>query len=139
MHMKLRSILFTALALAAGTAMADDTGFYVGAGVGYGKTSLPQSKLTNGIASIFDSYSLPLQTWSSHTNEKAFLWSATVGYRFMKYLTVETGYMDLGTATYRGSGTALNYSFDPAVPRDVAAKLDWNVTGWPVSVLGIWP
>ncbi len=65
------------------------------------------------------------------------MWSAFVGYRFMKYFAVEAGYLDTGSASYTGSGTAYDIFNDVTVP--VKANFDWKGTGWPVSVLGIWP
>ena len=65
------------------------------------------------------------------------MWSGFVGYRFMKYLAVEAGYLDTGSASYTGSGTAFDIVDNVTVP--VKANFDWKATGWLVSVLGIWP
>ena len=139
--MRVTTALIAAMALVAGTALADDSGFYAGAGAGWSQMSIPKSKATDSFVYWFDYYGLPLESWSAKTDESDIMWSAFAGYRFMKYLAVEAGYLDTGTASYTGEGTTL--VFDPdlndyvAVP--VKGNIDWHATGWPVSVLGIWP
>jgi len=135
--MKLRKTVFAALALFAGSAMAEDTGFYAGAGLGWGEYSLPQSKITNGLAAGFEAIGAPLQSWSAKTDNTTIPWSAFVGYRFFKYLAVEAGYLDAGTASYTGKGVAYVIVDDVLV--DTKVNLDWHGTGGVVSVLGIWP
>lgn len=145
--MKLTAALLASTALLAGTALADDTGFYVGAGVGWSQISLPKSDITNEISYQFDSLGAPLTAWSAKTDDTDIMWSAFVGYRFMKYLAVEAGYLDTGNASYKGSGAAdITVVTDPGPPPvtqvvsvPTTAGFDWGATGWPVSVLGIWP
>ena len=139
--MKVTATLVAAALLVAGSASAEDHGFYAGAGVGVGQASIPKSQATDSFIYAFDYLGLPLETWSANTDESAVMWSAFAGYRFIKYLAVEAGYLDTGTASYKGSGSAL--VFDPDINDDVAVavkgKIDWHATGWPVSALGIWP
>lgn len=133
-----RTALLAALGLFAGSAVAaDDSGFYVGAGFGWGEISLPQSKITNNLVYAFDIAGAPLQSWSSKTQDSTIPWNLTVGYRFMKYFAVEAGYLDTGTATYKGKGEAYLIVDDATV--DAKAKLDWSGSGAVVSLLGIWP
>jgi OOP family OmpA-OmpF porin len=134
--MKFKVGLMTAMLLVTGTALADDNGFYAGAGVGWSSASLPKSKITNTIAYAFDAAGAPLETWSAKTDESTIMWSAFAGYRFLEYFAVEAGYLDTGTVSYTGNGTA-----DLIGVGTIQAKatLDWQSTGWPVSVLGIWP
>lgn len=134
--MKFKVGLITSMLLVAGTAAAQDDGFYAGAGVGWGSASLPKSQITNSIAYGFYLVDAPLQTWSAKTDESAMMWSAFAGYRFLNYLAIEAGYLDTGSVTYTGHGTADLIGYGVV---DAKAKLDWGATGWPVSVLGIWP
>ncbi|MFO1407666.1 MAG: outer membrane beta-barrel protein [Steroidobacteraceae bacterium] len=131
-----QAALFAALALFAGSAIADDTGFYAGAGVGWGQVSLPKSKITNSFAAAFAANGAPIDTWSAKTDDSSIPWSATVGYRILKYLAVEAGYLDTGSASYTGSGTVDDIDLGPLPAK---GKLDWGATGWQASVLGIWP
>ncbi len=139
--MKLMHAAVAAIALVASPAYAADDGFYAGAGVGVGQASIPKSKATDSFIYAFDYLGLPLETWSARTDESAVMWSAFAGYRFIKYLAVEAGYLDTGTASYKGTGSTL--VFDPDINDYVAVavngKIDWHATGWPVSALGIWP
>ncbi len=52
--MKFKALLIAASALVAGTAVADDNGFYVGAGAGWGQISIPKSDVTDSVAYAFD-------------------------------------------------------------------------------------
>ena len=128
--MKLKTALFASLALAAGTATAADDGFYVGAGVGYGSMSVDSQKIDR----IIDSELTPTgyEVTRSNVDDGASPWSAFVGYRFMKYVAVELGYIDLGNADYTG---IVSDGLDTAG----RVKAQWEASGWPVSVLGIWP
>ena len=135
--MKLRTAVFASLALFAGSAVADDTGFYAGAGLGWGEYSLPQSRITNQLADLYSAVGAPLQSWSSRTDDSTIPWSVFVGYQFIEYLAVEAGYLDGGSAGYKGSGVAYVVADDLLV--DTKAELNWHATGGVVSVLGIWP
>ena len=128
--MKLKTALFASLALAAGTATAAEDGFYVGAGVGYGSMSIDSQKIDR----ILDSALTPTgyAVTDSNVDDGASPWSALVGYRFMKYVAVELGYIDLGNADYTG---IVSDGLDTAG----RVKAQWEASGWPVSVLGIWP
>jgi OOP family OmpA-OmpF porin len=139
--MKFKAALIAASALVAGTAVADNNGFYAGAGVGWSQISLPESDITNSILSESAAAGTPLAAWSAKTNNSDIMWSVFAGYRIMKYVAVEAGYLDTGTATYTGNGTT-DLIIPPAtVPETfpVKANIDFQATGWPVSVLGIWP
>lgn len=139
--MRITATLIATALLIAGTAAAEERGFYAGAGVGWSQVSIPKSKATNSFIYAFDYLGLPLESWSARTDESDVMWSAFAGYQFMKYLAVEAGYLDTGTASYTGRGTTL--VFDPDINDFVAVavngKIDWHATGWPVSALGIWP
>ena len=128
--MKLKTAVFATLVLAAGTAAAADDGFYVGAGVGYGKINVNSRKIDN----IVDSALLDTgyELTKSNVGQGATPYSLTVGYRFMKYLAVELSYIDLGNADYTG---VISDGLDTAG----RVKAKWEANGWPVSVLGIYP
>ena len=135
--MKLGTAVLASLALFAGSAVADDTGFYAGAGLGWGEYSLPQSRITNQLAGLYSAVGAPLQSWSSRTDDTTIPWSVFVGYQIMDYLAVEAGYLDAGSAGYKGSGVAYVVADDLLV--DTKAELNWHATGGVVSVIGIWP
>jgi OmpA-OmpF porin, OOP family len=127
--MKSRIALITALALVAGSAVAADSGFYVGAGVGYGKINVNNDKIDNAIDAGLSSTAFAVT--KSSVSQGATPYSLTVGYKWMKYFATEISYIDLGNANYRSTIS------DGEVSGRV--KGQWDAKGWPVSVLGIWP
>jgi OmpA-OmpF porin, OOP family len=133
--MKSKIALFTALALVAGSAVAaDDSGFYAGAGIGYGKINVNSDKLDNNFNAFFSDIGSTLEVSKSDVGQGATPYSLTVGYKWMKYLATEISYIDLGNADY--TGTVYDTEASAAVGK---IKGQWDAKGWPVSVLGIWP
>ncbi|MCJ7452432.1 MAG: outer membrane beta-barrel protein, partial [Steroidobacteraceae bacterium] len=134
--MKLTTLVIAAAALAAGSASADDRGFYAGAGVGWSQMSIPKSNATDAFIYAFNEVGYPLESWSAKTDKTDIMWSAFAGYQFMKYLAVEAGYLDTGTASYTGKGTTLVFDteLDGYVEVPVKGNIDWHATGWQVSV-----
>lgn len=135
--MKSKIALVTALALVAGSAVAaEDSGFYVGAGLGIGKINVASSKITNALNSEFAVLEAPLYVTNDNVDQNTAPWDLMVGYKFMKYFAVELAYMDLGSADYTGKIRATDIIDEPIVGK---AKASMNADGWPLSVLGIWP
>lgn len=130
--MKFKTALFASMLLAAGSAVAaEDSGFYVGAGVGYGKINVNENKLTNIIDNTFypDYY-----VGKVSEGQGATPWDVMVGYKFMKYLAVELAYYDLGNADYKAK------VYDSETDLEAGSvKAQWEASGWPVSLVGIWP
>jgi OOP family OmpA-OmpF porin len=117
-------MLFLALsaALAATSAQAADTGFYVGG-------SLGQSKINDFEGSDFDAellatLGLPSSTSTDDTDTG---WKAFAGYRIMKYLAVEGAYTDFGEFT--ANSTLALGTVNTTIEADA----------WTVSALGILP
>ena len=130
--MKLKTALFASMLLVAGSAVAaEDSGFYVGAGVGYGKINVNENKLDN----IIDGALNPdYYVGKSTVGQGATPWDIMVGYKFMKYFAVELAYYDLGNADYKAK---VYDAFDDTVAGSV--KGQWDAKGWPISLVGIWP
>jgi OOP family OmpA-OmpF porin len=121
-----KQILFLALsaALAATSAQAADTGFYVGGSFGqvnvsdFSGADLDAELAAQGI------------TASSSTDDTDTGWKVFAGYQFMKFFAVEGAYTNLGEATAHSIITA-----------PVAGTVDTTVEteAWTVSALGILP
>jgi opacity protein-like surface antigen len=143
--MKSKLALFTALALVAGSAVAADSGFYVGAGMGYSSWNVNDGRLDNNIDNSLDSLTPPanLEVGSSKTNQTATPWELYVGYRFNKYFATELGWMENGGSTYKGQVvTILPSETFPVIPAGTnvgTVKGTRTANGWPVTVLGIYP
>jgi opacity protein-like surface antigen len=134
--MKTRIALIVAMTLAAGSAVAADSGFYVGAGIGYGKLNVDEDALSNGINSVVEPY---YQVTKDSVSQGSSPYSLTVGYKWMKYLATEISYIDMGNAGYRSSLDCIDEDCAGPGTDTATAKGDWEAKGWPVTVLGIWP
>ena len=133
--MKSKIALITALALVAGSAVAaEDSGFYVGAGLGFGKINVDADKITNPLNDAFEFLEAPLYVSNDNVDQNTAPWDLMVGYKFMKYFAVELAYIDLGSADYTGK---IRSTIDDEIVGKAKASL--NADGWPLSVLGIWP
>ncbi len=136
--MKTKIALTVAMALAAGSAVAaDNTGFYFGAGMGYSSWNVDDNKLTNSIDSALRTSTCP----SCYVNKASTTQTATpftfqVGYRLMDYLAAELGYIDNGGSNYKGQ--VFNSAINPPA-RVGTVKGNRSGSGWPLSVLGIYP
>jgi opacity protein-like surface antigen len=133
--MKSKIALFTALALVAGSAVAADSGFYVGAGMGYSKMNVNESKLTNSLDAFLEDTGFFVG--SENSDQYSTPYSIFVGYKFMPYLAAEVAYLDMGSSNYKAR---LDYDTGDGIITNVGKVTgDWHATGWPVSALGIWP
>jgi OmpA-OmpF porin, OOP family len=131
--MKTKIALAVALALVAGSAVAADDGFYVGAGLGYSSWNVNDNKLNNAIDNALFDLEYDAAVSKSSTTQTATPWELYVGYRFNKYFATELGWIDNGGSNYKAQ---LTDSFgDPAG----TVKGTRNASGWPLSVLGIYP
>ncbi len=134
--MKTKIALIAAMTLAAGSAVAADSGFYVGAGIGYGKINVNENKLTNNINGFVNPY---YDVSKSSVSQGSAPYSLTVGYKWMKYFATEISYIDLGNANYRATLDCVALECAGAATDTGSAKVQWDAKGWPVSALGIWP
>jgi OOP family OmpA-OmpF porin len=119
--MRRRSVWLTLAALAiAPAAAADDSGFYLGAGVGLANAP-DNSQL--GVSG------LPLLTGKTHDNDTS--WGLAVGYRFNRNLAIELGYVDLGEITAEVT--------DATGATDARAAVGFSAEGVTLAVLGTLP
>ena len=110
---------FAALGLMSLPAMAgEDSGFYVGAGIGQSNLSLPGIEIDEGLDYKFDSDDTAFKVFG--------------GWRFFKYLAVELDYMDLGTLTDKTR-------FDIDSSTSESLKTDLGITAWAPYVVGTLP
>jgi hypothetical protein len=136
--MKTKIALIAALALVAGSAVAADSGFYVGAGMGYSNWNVNDGKLDNaidaGLASSILCSTCDVQY--TKTTQTATPWEVYVGYRFNTYFATELGWIDNGGSNYKGQ--VYDNALVPAAQVGTV-KGTRSGSGWPVSALGIYP
>lgn len=104
-------ILAGALCLGSTAAMAGDTGFYFDLSLGQAAISgLDKGDIDAALTDQGAAIS------SSKFDDTGSFWSATVGYKPIRYVAGEISYIDLGNAKYRAyfdySGTAYWYKLD---------------------------
>ena len=135
--MKTKIALIAAMALVAGSAVAADSGFYAGAGIGYGKINVNENKITNNIDSALSDIGAAFSVDKANVNQGSAPYSLTVGYKWMKYFATEVSYIDLGNANYKATVSCDDVLVCGSTTGRV--KGQWDAKGWPVTVLGIWP
>ena len=109
--------LMTMVCAIANPAAAQDSGFYLGGGVGRAKTDIDMT----GIAGTVD---------ESDTG-----WKLFGGYQINRYFGVEAGYADLGSSTFSGTLTTAV----PPFPAGTAVGGDIEAEAWFVSAVGTLP
>lgn len=123
--MKMKVLIAAALAMACGAAWSADSGFYVGAGLGWSDVS-SNVKYTYKDSEGFKDSS------SDKFSGSDFAYTFVVGYDFNKYAAVELGYLDLG----KPSDTFKDNSEPPYVGKD---KVDITLNGIDLAVVGKYP
>jgi OOP family OmpA-OmpF porin len=109
----------TALVIAQAAA-ADDSGFYLGAGVGLAQTG-NTSRL--GVAD------LPLLTGKTHDDDTT--WGVAAGYRINQNIAIEVGYVDLGEITSEVT--------DATGATDARAASGFSADGVTLALIGTFP
>jgi hypothetical protein len=101
-----RFLMAGSLALLSGSALADqDRGFYLNANFGQAQYDISQDDLDSVAIAAFESNGITVLDAESSLDDEGSPWSLSGGYRFSRYLAVEVGYLDLGTAKYDATGT----------------------------------
>jgi OmpA-OmpF porin, OOP family len=126
---------FAALCAAQPAVAADKTGFYVGGDFANANYDVDQGRLDSLTEAVYDELELGILSADSEVDDSDSSWSLFVGYRFMPYLAVEGGYVDLGTAGY----TANVLVDDGEVGIATAITGDISSSGFALSGLGILP
>jgi OOP family OmpA-OmpF porin len=117
-----RTLLCVPLAAlaAAQAASADDSGWYLGAGVGLADTADTSQICCAGI---------PLLT--GRTNDNKTSWGVAAGYRFSPNLAIELGYVDLGELT--------SVVTDATGATDARAGVGFSADGVTLTMIGTFP
>jgi opacity protein-like surface antigen len=119
---------------------AVERGFYIGIAGGQTSFGLPQHQVDANLSTAlsldprFEFAGRPSQI-NSQIDTHASGLSGLVGYRINRGLAVEAAYVDLGSLTYRASGTGATFDGDQLIPVDFSARLNTDVTGTAVSLL----
>ena len=124
--------LVTAPAMAAD----NDRGFYWGFDLGQFQYNLDKRALDNAVIAGLQGSGYTISSGASDTSEDGFTWGLMGGYQILKYLAVEAGYVDLGTAEYKANVNAVDGALTPYA---ISEKVEYDSRGFVVSALGILP
>jgi OmpA-OmpF porin, OOP family len=123
---------------AAPSAMAEaDAGFYIGLGAGQSSFDLNQNELDDLVFDVFFSQGLPVISGSSTFEDSDTATALFGGYRFNPYISVEAGYLNLGTAEYRSRGTVNPPG--PIASLPVGLDMDFESKGFTIAGIGSLP
>lgn len=129
------------IALTAASSMAaaaeSATGWYFGISAGQAQADLDRATFDDLVTGIFLDSGISVISGSSSLDDKDTSWSAVAGYSFSPHFAIEGGYIDLGTAKYRASGTVI--APGPAIPTQVSFAADFEVTGFTAAAIGSLP
>jgi opacity protein-like surface antigen len=140
-----RNVLFAATGAAtfasltlAPPAMADDTGFYVGANVGRILSSYRRTDLDSALTHDFTQANSGFTFGTGAVERDRLMWSVDVGYMFSQNWGVEASYLHLGSLRYTSFGTEPS-SDDTGTPLEVKANVEIVSHGPALALVGVLP
>ena len=104
---------------------AEDSGFYVGLGLGQSSVDTDSIEIIDDVAYKFDDGSTA--------------WKIFGGWRLNKYISFELDYFDTGTLDDEVTYDLDLYPTPVAVGTELYAKTEINISGWAPYVVGTWP
>jgi OmpA-OmpF porin, OOP family len=131
----LAGALLLFLPLLARTAVADDSGLYVGANLGYTLSTYHRSDLDSALIDTFAGGGYTLVLSSSSVHDEHTPWSLDVGYRFTTYLGLEASYLELGTVKFASRGTEST----PFGSAPISVDLNIKSRGPALALVGVLP
>lgn len=118
-------------------AMADDTGFYVGANVGRVLSTYHRNDLDRAVTADFGGAERGFVLGPSSIEKKHAMWTADAGYMFTRNFGIEASYLHLGSLAYSSFGT------EPAVSGAGTTAVSVNLAvrshGPALAVTGVLP
>jgi OmpA-like transmembrane domain len=120
----------------AGTAGAAEFGIYAGLSYAQGERDADEAEFARATRFVYEQNDFtPLASTSSFDTEDSG-YGFVVGYRLLKNLAFEGGYLDLGDVSHRDRSDGL---FDGTTPQSWSQNLDSRTSGIALSALGILP
>jgi OOP family OmpA-OmpF porin len=95
----------TTIGLCTPTAMADDSGFYVGANIGRVLSTYRHTDIDNGVIAAFGGADNGFVLGNSSVQKEHVMWMADIGYMASRNFGIEASYLHLGSLAYSSAGT----------------------------------
>ncbi len=133
--------------LGAGSAVAADSGWYVGGSVGSVSSDVGVND-ANGIRDIvYFIHSIGAVGGTAELDDSTEAWSVLAGYQFSRNFAVEVAYVDLGELAYRyrgevgGGGLPLPFPFFPpnTTPDPAETDIEWENSALAAKLIGRLP
>lgn len=132
-----RSVIATCLLFAA-SAGAAERGFYAGGFYGDSKSELEQAPFADYSLTLYGLYGFaPQEVTSSSFKTGDSTYSFFAGYRWLKNLAFEVGFLDLGSVKYADQASGINLENDQT--QNWNQKIESSTSGFSLSALGILP
>lgn len=112
-------------------------GFYLGLGAGESSFDIEKSELDGVVLDALFSQGLVAMSRSSTFEDSDTALALFAGYHFNPYIAVEAGYIDLGAAEYRSTGTVNPPG--PVLSAPAAVDVDVESKGFTLAALGSLP
>ncbi len=122
--------------LSSGTAVADESGWYLGGDFGFELHTYSESALSGALASDFARSDEGLSLTSTTLRNARTLWSADVGDMVSPYFSVEASYLDLAELKYQGGGTGSSPYYGTA---PVLVNIHIKSQGPALALVGVLP
>lgn len=134
---KTAAIAMVSLCIVAGPAMADETGFYVGANAVGLLSTYRRPNLDTATTASFGGANAGLAMGPSSVDRTHVSWAFDFGYMVTRNLGVEVSYLDLGSLRYSGFGTLTSATDGSA--KEVHLNLDFRSHGPALAMVGALP
>ena len=134
---KTAAVAIVSLCLLAPPAMADETGFYVGADALSLLSTYRRPNLDSAMTAAFGGAAGGFSMGPSSVQRTHISWSADVGYMVTRNFGVEVSYLDLGSLHYSGFGT--HTSATDGSTSEVNLNLDLRAHGPALALVGALP
>jgi opacity protein-like surface antigen len=118
-------------------AMADDSGFYIGANIGRVLSTYRRSDLDAALSAGFGGANSGFVLGSSSLHKAHAMWSADIGYMLSPNVGIEASYIDLGTLKYSAAATQPSTSGTGSAP--VTVNVDIKSRGPALALIGVLP
>lgn len=135
--MKCRTaFVLMSLGILAGPAMADETGFYVGANALSLLSTYRRTDIDSGYAAAISESDSSFAMGPSSVERAHYSWQVSFGYMLTRNFGLEVSFLDLGKFRYSGFGTV---NAQDGSPSEVHLDLDVRSHGPALSAVGILP